>query len=127
MLVSSSSKRSKLYPKARDYCILCISSPIIRNFGKFKRYLRLPQKFSWGGENKFRGGGDGTPSHPRSYVPVLYNKYCLDLSIETEKDDLTSEDRLFHKNTILLKYEFVKREVLHRFGRRSPEIKRVER
>ena len=71
MLVSSSSKRSKLYPKARDYCILCISSLIIRNFGKFKRYLRLPQKFSLGGcENKFRGG-DGTPSHPRSYVPAV--------------------------------------------------------
>ena len=52
---------------------------------------------------------------------------CLDLSIETEKDDLTPEDRLFRKNTILLKYEFVKREVLHRFGRRSPEIERVER
>ena len=64
MLVSSSSKRSKLYPKARDYCILCISSLIIRNFGKLKRYLRPPQKCSWGGENKFRGGGRRHPLAP---------------------------------------------------------------
>ena len=47
MLVSS-----KLYPKARDYCILCTSSLIIRNFGKLKRYLRPPQKFSWGGREQ---------------------------------------------------------------------------
>ena len=89
MLVSSSSRRSKLYPKARDYCILCISSLIIRNFGKFKRYLRPPQKFSWGGENKFRGG-DGTPSHPRSYVPgKLYDYICM-----TDNSQLFSIDLL---------------------------------
>ena len=33
---------------------------------------------------------------------------------------------MFHKNTILLKYEFLKREVSHRFGRRSPELERVK-
>ena len=38
----------------------------------------------------------------------------------TDEDDLISDGKLFHKNTILLKYEFRKREVLHRFGRRSP-------
>ena len=38
------------------------------------------------------------------------------MSIETDEDDLISEGRLFHRNTILLKYEFRKREVLHRFG-----------
>ena len=38
----------------------------------------------------------------------------------TDEDDLISDGKLFHKNTILLKYGFRKREVLHRFGRRSP-------
>ena len=50
----------------------------------------------------------------------------MELSIETDEDDLISEGRLFHRNTILLKYEFLKREVLHWFGRRSPELERVE-
>jgi hypothetical protein len=44
----------------------------------------------------------------------------------TDEDDLISDGKLFHKNIILLKYEFRKREVLHRFGRRSPELERVE-
>ena len=64
MLVSSSSKRSKLYPKARDYCILCISSLIITNFGKLKRYLRPPQKFSWGGGVRTNLGGRRHPLAP---------------------------------------------------------------
>ena len=45
----------------------------------------------------------------------------------TEEDDLNFDGRLFHKNTILLKCEFLKRGVLLRFGRRSPELERVER
>lgn len=31
----------------------------------------------------------------------------------TDKDDIISDGKLFHKNTIMLKYEFRKREVLH--------------
>ena len=47
-------------------------------------------------------------------------------SATSEENDLISEGRLLHKNTILLKYEFLKNDVLHRFGRRSRELKRVE-
>ena len=46
--------------------------------------------------------------------------------METEEDDLNFDGRLFHKNIILLKCEFLKRKVLHRFGK-SPELERVER
>jgi hypothetical protein len=56
---------------------------------------------------------------------LVYNIYSLDLSMAIDEDDLISDGKLFHKNTILLKYEFRKREVLHRFGRRSPELERV--
>jgi hypothetical protein len=36
--------------------------------------------------------------------------YSLDLSMAADEDDLISDGKLFHKNTILLKYEFRKRE-----------------
>jgi hypothetical protein len=42
----------------------------------------------------------------------------------TDEDDLISDGKLFHKNTILLKYEFRKREVLHRTGT-SGVVKRL--
>ena len=44
----------------------------------------------------------------------------------TEEEHFISVGKLFHKNTILLKYEFLKREVLQRFGRKSPELERME-
>jgi hypothetical protein len=57
---------------------------------------------------------------------VLYI-YSLVLRIATEEDAFIPEGKLFHKNTILLKYESLKREVLHKFGRRkSPELEQVE-
>jgi hypothetical protein len=44
----------------------------------------------------------------------------------TEEEYLISLGKLFHRYTILLKYEFLKRVVLHRFGRRkSPVLERV--
>ena len=57
----------------------------------------------------------------------MKNICSLDLTMPTEKDDFISACKLFRTNTILLKYEFRKREILHRFGRLSPELERVEK
>jgi hypothetical protein len=50
---------------------------------------------------------------------LVYYIYNLVLRIATEEDAFIPEGKLFHKNTILLKYESPKREVLHKFGRRN--------
>jgi hypothetical protein len=39
---------------------------------------------------------------------LVYNIYSLDLSMAIDEDDLISDSKLFHKNTILLKCEFRK-------------------
>jgi hypothetical protein len=64
----------------------------------------------------------------KSTVQHISVKYVLfiDLSMATDEDDIISDGKLFHKNTIMLKYEFRKSEVLYRFARRSPELERVE-
>ena len=79
-----------------------------------------------------------TQSFPRSrsiyiedsdqFISIIYIYiYSLVLRIVTEEDAFIPEGKLFHKNTILLKYESLKREVLHKFGRRKlPELERVE-
>jgi hypothetical protein len=68
-----------------------------------------------------------------TFYVCLYRRQCsvywhsLVLRIATEEDGFIPEGRLFHKKTILLKYESLKREVLHKFGRRkSPELEQVE-
>ena len=60
------------------------------------------------------------------FIGIIYI-YSLVLRMATEENAFIPEGRLFHKKTILLKYESLKREVLHKFGRRkSPELERVE-